>query len=152
MLTRRGFLQTLATAAAAVAAYDVIDPERLLWVPGQKAIFLPPVNRLVELAPIVAPAEYRATTPNGWDEAHDGVIDRYVDLQADIEEGAYLRRLDEGATFVGRQGVFVVGPDGTRPITSITADQLDAMRGRLLKADAQRARRPDWQRRHLKEA
>lgn len=37
MLTRRGFLGSLATAAAGLA----LDPERALWVPGQKRIFLP---------------------------------------------------------------------------------------------------------------
>jgi hypothetical protein len=37
MLTRRGFLGTLAAAAAGMA----LDPERLLWAPGQKTIFLP---------------------------------------------------------------------------------------------------------------
>jgi hypothetical protein len=35
---RRSFLRW---AAAAIAAGTVLDPERLLWVPGAKTIFLP---------------------------------------------------------------------------------------------------------------
>lgn len=42
-MNRRGFLQTL--GAALVGA--TLDPERLLWVPGQKTIFLPPVQPIV---------------------------------------------------------------------------------------------------------
>lgn len=34
-MNRRGFLSLLGTAAAGFA----LDPERLLWVPGQKTIF-----------------------------------------------------------------------------------------------------------------
>lgn len=40
-MNRRAFLQ-LATAAAAGL---VLDPERLLWVPGKKTIFLPTLRR-----------------------------------------------------------------------------------------------------------
>jgi hypothetical protein len=35
---RRAFIQLLSAASLAAA----FDPERLLWVPGQKTIFLPP--------------------------------------------------------------------------------------------------------------
>lgn len=37
MSDRRGFLKTLIGAGLVAAA----DPERLLWVPGEKAIFIP---------------------------------------------------------------------------------------------------------------
>ncbi len=37
-MNRRGFLGAAAAAVAALA----IDPERLLWVPGAKTIFIPP--------------------------------------------------------------------------------------------------------------
>lgn len=40
MITRRGFLGALAAAATGL----VLDPERLLWLPGQKTIFLPPIE------------------------------------------------------------------------------------------------------------
>ena len=36
-MNRRSFLSALATAASAMA----LDPERLLWVPGKKTIFIP---------------------------------------------------------------------------------------------------------------
>lgn len=38
-MNRRAFLQTLAAGLTGAA----LDPERLLWVPGQKTIFLPSV-------------------------------------------------------------------------------------------------------------
>jgi hypothetical protein len=40
---RRRFLQLLgmSAAAAAIAPELVLDPERALWIPGQKTIFLP---------------------------------------------------------------------------------------------------------------
>lgn len=43
MLSRRAFLQLASASAAAVA----FDPERLLWVPGAKTIFLPPEKTIV---------------------------------------------------------------------------------------------------------
>ena len=42
-ISRRGFL-------AAIAASLVADPERLLWVPGKKKIFIPP-QRSIDLLP-----------------------------------------------------------------------------------------------------
>ena len=41
-MNRRSFLSTLALGAAGFA----LDPERLLWRPGAKTIFLPPVCNL----------------------------------------------------------------------------------------------------------
>lgn len=43
-MNRRKFLARLGfgTVAAAAAASGVLDVERLLWVPGEKTIFLPP--------------------------------------------------------------------------------------------------------------
>jgi hypothetical protein len=38
-MNRRGFLTALIGAAT-------LDPERLLWVPGKKSIFIPPVRSL----------------------------------------------------------------------------------------------------------
>jgi len=45
MITRRGFLQTFGLAAAAFS----MDPERLLWVPGAKTIFIPEAAGKVEV-------------------------------------------------------------------------------------------------------
>lgn len=44
MMDRRGFLKRLGfgTVAAAAAANGLLDVERLLWVPGEKTIILPP--------------------------------------------------------------------------------------------------------------
>ncbi len=44
-IDRRRFLQFFAAAAAG----SVLDPERLLWVPGQKKIFLPPAPTITTL-------------------------------------------------------------------------------------------------------
>ncbi len=45
MIDRRAFLRRLGfgTVAAAAAASGVLDLEKLLWVPGEKTIFVPPV-------------------------------------------------------------------------------------------------------------
>lgn len=40
-MDRRGLLQGLMLGASALA----VDPERLLWVPGKKKIFIPPQTR-----------------------------------------------------------------------------------------------------------
>lgn len=49
-MNRRGFLRSVLTAAAGVTISSLIpdDPERLLWVPGAKTIFLPPDQKIVE--------------------------------------------------------------------------------------------------------
>lgn len=67
-MERRDFLKRMAGAAAAAAVLAVEDPERLLWEPGRKTIFLPPevtartldenvrFSRLTVDAPAPAPA------------------------------------------------------------------------------------------------
>lgn len=50
MLNRRAFLQIVSASAAAVA----FDPERLLWVPGSKTIFLPP-EKTIAIATTLPP-------------------------------------------------------------------------------------------------
>lgn len=58
-MNRRSFLALLSAAAAGA----VLDPERLLWVPGQKTIFLPlcgvPRAYLADNNGIVMPFESR---------------------------------------------------------------------------------------------
>lgn len=41
MLNRRAFLQLFSAGVAALT----LDPERLLWVPGEKTIFLPALEQ-----------------------------------------------------------------------------------------------------------
>lgn len=41
-MNRRGFFKALAAAAVGAAATHVLDPEKLLWVPGQKTHFIAP--------------------------------------------------------------------------------------------------------------
>ena len=62
-MDRRSFLKG---AAAAIAAGTVLDPERLLWVPGAKTIFLPDTT-LVQAATLddALRAGLRARVPNG---------------------------------------------------------------------------------------
>lgn len=53
-IARRGFLKLLGSTAAGATgllASAAFDPERLLWVPGRKTIFLPsrPPNRVRDL-------------------------------------------------------------------------------------------------------
>ncbi len=50
-MNRRAFLARLGfgTVAAAAAATGVIDIEKLLWVPGEKTIFLPPSPTIATL-------------------------------------------------------------------------------------------------------
>ena len=52
MIDRRAFLRRLGfgTVAAAAAASGVLDIERLLWVPGEKTIFIPEVAAVIETA------------------------------------------------------------------------------------------------------
>jgi hypothetical protein len=46
-MNRRNFLTALGLGTAGL----LLDPERLLWVPGQKTIFLPPVERFSIVTP-----------------------------------------------------------------------------------------------------
>jgi hypothetical protein len=48
-MDRRSFLRTLAT----ISAGAVLDPDRLLWVPGQRTFFIPAprVNRNTLITP-----------------------------------------------------------------------------------------------------
>lgn len=47
-ISRRGFLQALVAAAPAVALAPTLDLERLLWVPGEKTIFVPSLEQIGE--------------------------------------------------------------------------------------------------------
>ena len=48
-MNRRQFVKLIASSA--MAAY-ALDPERLLWIPGEKKIFIPPERKLIYAAEI----------------------------------------------------------------------------------------------------
>lgn len=87
IVSRRGFIQAMAAAVAAASVLEVDDPERLLWRPGEKTIFLPPAKEIVrpqeaaareimrelEKPRIIAPAggRYRVKMSDGTDVRFD---------------------------------------------------------------------------------
>jgi hypothetical protein len=48
-VNRRQFIKLISSSA--LAAY-ALDPERLLWIPGEKKIFIPPERKLIYAAEI----------------------------------------------------------------------------------------------------
>lgn len=70
-MNRRGFLKLLGLGAAAVAAEAVPDPECLLWVPGQKTIFLPPERKLCRCGHVIDPNQKPLT--------EDDIRARYIE-------------------------------------------------------------------------
>jgi hypothetical protein len=103
---RRAFLQ-LATAAAAGL---VLDPERALWVPGRKTIFLPPAPRVwtamdlgLRKGDVITIEGHYETNPRGHRE-----LRRYVVVS--VEQSIPEPRPEFGhVTLVGR-GTVVLGP------------------------------------------
>lgn len=62
MFSRRSFLTRLAAGAAAALAATQLDPDKLLWIPGQKTFFLPPEKRLVHGTEAVSELSRREQT------------------------------------------------------------------------------------------
>ena len=126
LLGRRGFLHTLAAATATVAAFD---PDRLIWTPGTRTIFLPPTKQFERVDLIVDPSTY-------------------CDIEIDMNEATFGRAMKHGATFNGFDRVTVYNNDG-----SVRSPNLEQLQGRLLQADAKRAnaRLNDWTRRRIVE-
>jgi len=52
-MDRRAFLRALLSGAAGAVAAHTLDLDRLLWMPGARTIFLPPVETF-ELDPLAA--------------------------------------------------------------------------------------------------
>ena len=50
-MDRRKFIQLLTTSAVGLYA---LDPDKLLWMPGEKTIFIPPTKQLIFASEIVA--------------------------------------------------------------------------------------------------
>lgn len=79
-MNRRGFLGSLSTIAGALT----LDPERLLWVPGKKSIFLPQLRKPI--------AWYRYELP-AWE------------IEADL--GVVIDRTARSYDFVNRHGLII---------------------------------------------
>lgn len=70
-INRRRFLQTLATS---VAAGMVLDPERLLWVPGQVKIF--DLGAVPPLTDEWSPLDYLAARVAAWNNRMNVMSDQ----------------------------------------------------------------------------
>jgi hypothetical protein len=82
-MNRRNFLTALGLGAAGL----VLDPERLLWVPGQKTIFLPPTTILAP--PAISLEEIRITEGRWVDNPFEPeAAGRYV---VAVRDGLYGR-------------------------------------------------------------
>lgn len=57
--SRRGFLGTLAAGAAALV---LTDPERLLWSPGKRKVFIPARGRVQQIGIVIAPGDVSGMT------------------------------------------------------------------------------------------
>lgn len=89
-ITRRSFFGVLAAAAAATA----LDPERLLWVPGQRKIFIPAPARVIaasslQVGDVITIAGRYAINPRTWERLEVGgvpLLQQFV-VTADIAAG-----------------------------------------------------------------
>jgi hypothetical protein len=100
-MNRRTFLGVSAAAAAAM----VLDPERLLWVPGAKTFFLP--SQQIVTAETMADAlraGFRARVPNGqgW------FIDMEITLTGGRDGLTLVERLRRERDDVLRMGGYIV--------------------------------------------
>lgn len=104
-MNRRAFLKTLAAAVAGAT----LDPEKLLWIPGQKKIFLPPVTEFGRPLTIeMLQDAMRQIAARGGDVVHTymaspTIIRRYNemmlgDLFAGVDED---KRLPDGSLVLG---------------------------------------------------
>lgn len=86
-IDRRRFLQILAGSAAAPFAFDM---EKLLWVPGEKTIFIPPPRELVYAGEV-------------W--ASDYVRGRYLDMMSTfIASAGRMYEVEEVRTYRHQTG------------------------------------------------
>ena len=101
-ISRRGFLWSAASAIAAGVASSELDPERLLWVPGAKTIFLPSqtietattLNEAVERGMIIDwPGGYQHTIflPSGGPRVYGDLAAFRARVEA---QGGSFRRWD----------------------------------------------------------
>lgn len=124
-MNRRLFIQTILGSVAAAAVASELDPERLLWVPGSKTIFLP-APKTVETAELIQ----QPTVAVLEEIAGSGGRYRIV-----MNEGAFEHARRHGDQFAGWNEVYVQGHDGR--LRGVERAKLHAaISGRLLEAEA----------------
>jgi hypothetical protein len=87
-MNRRSFLRALAIGAAAAA----VDPEQLLWTPGQRTHILPPAGGWSPWRTMLHAAGPDAPTFIAWDPAaHGPDTVRYAMIQRDLTASEYAQ-------------------------------------------------------------
>ena len=76
-LNRRQFISTLAATIGAGVISTTLDPERLLWVPGAKTIFVPPPAQLTTIQFRSGP-RYAVGDIISFGDGHNAPIRLYV--------------------------------------------------------------------------
>lgn len=85
-MNRRGFLGIFAGAAATA----VLDPERLLWVPGEKKIFIPPVPKKMYEAWVLVHGPHPRDVGATWDPKWNTQIYRRVKSYEELHDGDFV--------------------------------------------------------------
>ncbi len=60
--SRRGFLKKLLTGAVATAGVVMVDPEKLLWIPGARSFFIPDTTIAIRNIALATDAQTAAIT------------------------------------------------------------------------------------------
>jgi len=132
-LNRRGFLQSGIAAASALA----VDPERLLWTPGAKTIFIPPPPKVVAgggfNVTLLAGEKYYQTTdgrvlkvdPDPNRKLHFSQLDtkRFIITGVGDSDGVFFIRTVHGLYLKNTKSqtaLVRVGPDGSVEVTRTT--------------------------------
>jgi hypothetical protein len=110
LYNRRSFLQVAAAAAAAL----VLDPERALWVPGRKTIFVLPPAPPLRLPMRALDCGFRKgdiITIDGRRNPYTGELQRFV--VTDVDNIIPEPDPDQGGSIVLRErvGVILLSPD-----------------------------------------
>jgi hypothetical protein len=88
-IDRRKFLQILGGSAASVYAFD---PDKLLWVPGQKSIFIPPPRQLIYAGEVYA---------------SDYIKGMYLDMMSNfIASAGKIYEVEEARTYKHETGTY----------------------------------------------
>lgn len=135
-MNRRDFVKTILQGVAAAAVASDLDPERLLWKPGAKTIFLPAPTPVEVVEPVklftsqdAVRLERRSLRRLTAEEA--GQPGRY---RIDLNESAYAHDMRNGGVFSGFSLVTVDG----RPLRSAEFHRLmETAQGEVLDVEAQ---------------